>query len=159
VTESRKHIPFPVLPGMLWILLVSILTAGLHAVMWDGELPHDFSPGSAVRAQAEAEGVPVVLLADMQAMMTQGTHLALDARPLEQYSGAHIPTALSLPVHDFEMGMAELAGFLEPSMPLVTYCTGPDCDDALRLALRLREAGFADVSIFVGGMEEWEAQE
>lgn len=155
--ECSKALPFPVASGAVWILLVTLLTAGLHARLWDGELPSDFSPGSQVRSDAEAAGIPVIAREEMKARVEAGSHVILDARPRDQYASSHIPTAMSLPVSDYEMGMAELGGFLEPSMPLVLYCTGPDCDEALRLAIRLREDGFLDLTVFVGGMKEWEA--
>ncbi len=158
MTESPKRMPYPLLFGMVWIFLVSVVTSAVHAVLWPGDLPSDFSPGSVVRAQAASEGIAVLSLPDILEAVTHGSHVVLDARSRDEYAQDQLPGAMSLPISDFEAGMVEMAGFLEPSMPLVTYCTGPDCDDALQLALRLREAGFRNVSVYVGGLEEWRAK-
>ena len=45
---------------------------------------------------------------------------------------------------------------LTREQPLITYCSGLECDDSFMLALFLREQGFTNVVLFAGGFEAWE---
>jgi len=44
---------------------------------------------------------------------------------------------------------------LEPDEPLVVYCAGRTCDEALVLGRQLRDAGYTGVSVYVGGYDAW----
>jgi len=112
-----------------------------------------------VEVEARAAGIPVATTAEVERMLEEGSHLFLDARELEAYDENHVPTAFSLPIRDFESKFPEIAPLLEADTPLLVYCGGPTCDDGLRLALRLREAGYGGAVLYVGGMEAWEARD
>ena len=47
------------------------------------------------------------------------------------------------------------AGLLTPKTPILVYCGGADCADALELAVKLRELGFQDLTLYPGGYAEW----
>ena len=53
--------------------------------------------------------------------------------------------------------MTAHAARLRPDTPLLVYCGGADCTDALELALKLRELGFSDLTLYPGGYAEWVA--
>jgi rhodanese-related sulfurtransferase len=149
-----KESPSTFLAGLAVILLASLASAGLHAWRSDRSLA-DALAVSPVEAMAVEAAVPLVSLAEMQMAVEQGTHLVLDARALQEYDQGHIPGAFSLPHADFEVAMQNLAGMLGPADPLIVYCSSATCDDALLVAKRLREAGFAEVSLFLAGWEGW----
>jgi rhodanese-related sulfurtransferase len=141
--------------GMVWILMVSFLTAWMSYGSVRETLPVDFSPGSQVRDATEAEGFMTIDFVGAQNLVESGGVLVFDARPASDYHAGHVPTALSLPISDFEHAFIEHMPMLQMGMPLMVYCTGPECDEALQLAIRLREAGFEDPLVYLGGWEEW----
>jgi len=47
---------------------------------------------------------------------------------------------------------------LASDKPPVLYCTGPECDDSLLLAIHLRKLGRKDVSVFIGGIKLWQSE-
>jgi len=108
-----------------------------------------------VEEAAREAGVEVVDTDRMRAIVATGSHLILDARPLSDYDAGHLPGAMSLPRESFETAYPELAPVLTPADPLVVYCSGPLCDDALLVIERLREAGFSGASLYLDGWEGW----
>ncbi len=114
-------------------------------------------PAAALRAEIENEGFRWVARPELDKLLQAGQHLLLDARDLRDYAAGHLPGAQSLPLRDFEATFPELLPVIASGMPMLLYCSGPRCDDALHLARRLRETGFADATIYVGGWEDWSA--
>jgi len=147
--------------NLLGILLLSIfcgvLTKEVHSRL-GGAPAWRFSPADPLRLEAEKEGFPLISTAEARMLQASGTHLFLDARSLAEYSQSHIPGAMPLPISDFESTFPDLAPILLPDSPLVTYCSGAACDEALRLARRLRDAGQRNVSIYLTGMDGWNVE-
>jgi len=138
------------------VLVVAAVVCGavvnaLHprGIPWVGEWAHR------VEALAEREGIPVVELARVKELADGGGGMVLDARSVEDYAAGHVPGALSLPREAFYETLAELEPLLSREELVVTYCSGPECDDALAIARWLREQGFAQVALFVDGFEAW----
>jgi rhodanese-related sulfurtransferase len=55
--------------------------------------------------------------------LSDGNVVALDARPLEEYSGPHIADAVSIPLEQLEERLTELP----PDKDIVAYCRDPYC--------------------------------
>lgn len=141
--------------GVVWLLSVSALCAWSTGALRMDPVEVSAVSEDGVREEVEASGFRPVDTAEMRALVDTGSHLILDARPRGSFAEAHIPGAMSLPIGDFEGTLPEVAPMLMSGMPMVLYCTGPLCDDALRLARRLEEAGFPDAAVYVEGMEGW----
>ena len=140
---------FLVLAGMLAGVIANALRPA-NGIDW-------FYPWSTyLDARAAEEGVALASLAETLTAAQSGEALVLDARPLAEYDAGHIPGALSLPMRQVEQAFVAMQLFMSPDLPIITYCSGPACDDALRLALFLREQGYPQVRVFTGGMEEWQ---
>lgn len=114
--------------------------------------------GRRVEAQAVREGIPVVYLADMIGFLRDGSRLFVDARPADRFAAGHLPGAVSVPPDALDRGPDAPPVLPGLDRPPVIYCDGPECDDALRLALHLRAQGRSDVAVFIGGMELWQAE-
>jgi len=86
--------------------------------------------------------------------------LLLDARPAEFHALGHIPGALNLPRQGFSRAYPELREKIlaaaAADIPIIAYCSGPDCEDAERIARALVELGHAPPRVFAGGWELWE---
>lgn len=108
-----------------------------------------------VEARARREGFPVVTLVEAQEIVAARARIVLDARRLVDYYEGHLPGALPLPFEPTPEDIEAVRPFLTPEPPIMTYCSGQDCDDSLLLAKWLRDQGYTDVVIFAAGYEKW----
>lgn len=148
---------------ILWLQILILIGAGLLLaaavnLIHPARLPWVQDWAHHVEAQAVREGIPVVYLADMLEFMRADSRLFVDARPAAEYARAHLPGALSLPFDTLDDYPETMAEVLASARPPVVYCSGPECDEALLLALRLRAAGCGDAAVFTGGMELWQSE-
>ncbi|MDD4116805.1 MAG: rhodanese-like domain-containing protein [Kiritimatiellae bacterium] len=100
-------------------------------------------------------GIPVTFLQGARQRVGDAATAILDARSADEYAAGHLPRALSLPVAEADRRILDYAHRLTPDTPILVYCGGADCDDALELAKRLREFGFQDLTLYPGGLAEW----
>lgn len=158
----------------LWLILAALILSVAVNLLHPKRIPWVEDWANRVEAQAVAEKVPLVQLSDMLNFLRDGSRLFVDARPAEEYAKAHLPGAVSLPFHSIEVREAPLlrsndqrewqtlesaqVSRLSSDKPLVVYCTGPECDDSLLLAIELRKLGRNDVAVFIGGMELWQSE-
>jgi len=108
-----------------------------------------------IETQAFRAGIPVVFLSGAQERSVDSTVVILDARDPDLYEYGHIPRALNLPVAEVDQRIGKYASRLTPDTPILLYCGGADCGDALELAIKLREWGFTDLTLYPGGYAEW----
>ena len=79
----------------------------------------------------------------------------VDVREPDEHARQRIPGARNLPVDEADRRLGDFASWLTPDTPVLVYCGGADCADALDLALKLREYGFQDLTLYPGGYAEW----
>lgn len=148
-------------PGWLGQATRLVATAGLL-----GALAQTFSPARIpwredwsryVESKALAAGLTLANVADVQRMVREQTHLLLDARPVADYDRGHLPGAFSLPHADLDTYYPQILPLLDASQPLLVYCSGRECDESFLLSLYLREQGFTNIALFVGGYLAWQA--
>lgn len=84
--------------------------------------------------------------------------LFVDARSGEDYEEGHIKGAISLPINRFNEKMPEFIETYPVSQPIITYCSGRECDDSHYLAEKLMHMGYTDVKIFIDGYPGWEEE-
>ena len=128
---------------------VNVLRPAATRLPWVGDWKHH------VETKAFQAGIPVVFLAGAQDWVGDPAKTIFDARIPEQYEAGHLPGALNLPVGEIDQRLGTHAGWLMPETPLLVYCGGADCTDALELAIQLRELGFTDLTLYPGGYAEW----
>ncbi|GEM_PF-750246 len=139
------------------LLLGTLLGVVVNAWRPTGALPWRYPWDQHVAIQAREAGFAVWEWDRVQTAVQQGAGWLLDARPEEQYWEGALPGALSLSFADRTTAFAALQPMLIGEGPLITYCSGPDCDEALQLGYFLREQGYTNVVVFVGGVEAWTA--
>ena len=110
-----------------------------------------------VETKALQAGLPLAALADVQRMVREQSHLVLDARPVADYDRGHIPGALSLPQTELDTYYPQILPLLTPAQPVLVYCSGQECDESFLLSVYLREQGYTNVALFVGGYQAWTA--
>ncbi len=60
---------------------------------------------------------------ELATRVLSGAVTVLDVRPADEYAAGHIPGALSIPIDELELRLAELSADRE----IVAYCRGPYC--------------------------------
>ncbi|MDQ8209621.1 metalloregulator ArsR/SmtB family transcription factor [Coraliomargarita sp. SDUM461003] len=77
----------------------------------------------------------------------------LDLRPLDEFEAGHLPTARHLPYAKLSEQLSQLVG----DTPLLVYCRGPYCLQALKGTETLREKGLPAQRLTFGA-PEWFAE-
>ncbi len=93
-----------------------------------------------------------------KAIYDGGKAFFVDARSQADYARGHIQGAVSFPAGEFDRHMEKFRAAVPASQPIVTYCSGRECDDSHELARRLFDAGYVNVSVFIDGYPAWEAE-
>jgi len=92
--------------------------------------------------------------ADAMLAMKQSERLLLDVRTVEEYTKAHIPTSVNIPLSEIETNLTRLSDF--KSAPVVVYCrSGVRAGKAIAL---LEDNGFTNVMHLKGDMMGWETE-
>ncbi len=151
MTPTSSRIPF----GLAALLCVTLITGTLSQRLSPDPLPAVYTPGASLLAEAEAAGFTLLSPESARSLHQAGSHLFLDARSLDEYHQGHIPGAFPVPVNAFDLHFPDIAPILMPDSPLIAYCSNPACDQALRLAERLRDAGDTNVNLFPAGYDAW----
>lgn len=141
----------------LLVVLGSIIGIGVNAFRPVGSIPWTYAWSLRVESRARAEGIPVLPVEEVRQALASGTHLALDARSATEHATGTLPGALKLPRATFDEQFPQVVLFLSPEEPVITFCSSSDCDDALLLALLLREQGITNVFLFVDGIAAWKS--
>jgi len=108
------------------------------------------------RREVQFQGVRTLDLAQAYQIWQEKRALFMDARKAEEYQELHVQGAVNVPPETWpELPSSELMKMAK-TQELVIYCSQESCDDALKLAKKLRAAGFARVMAFTGGFRAWD---
>lgn len=92
--------------------------------------------------------------AELQARLAANPGLVLlEALPEKYFRDAHLPGARHFP-HD---QASALAGSVLPdrNAEIVVYCANAACQNSHIAARTLAQLGYADVSVYAGGKQDW----
>lgn len=92
--------------------------------------------------------------AELQARLAANPELTLlEALPEKYFNDAHLPGARHFP-HDQARA---LAGTVVPDRDaeIVVYCASASCQNSHVAARTLAQLGYADVSVYAGGKQDW----
>jgi len=70
------------------------------------------------------------------------------------YAHSHLPGAINLPASAVDPDIVARR-IPDKNTEIVVYCSGPDCDDSLVTAQRLKVLGYTNVRHYPGGKSEW----
>jgi rhodanese-related sulfurtransferase len=93
---------------------------------------------------------------DAKTLYDGGGILFLDARSVEAFTAGHIAGAVSMPIGEADGMIEAFSKKHPPGTPIVTYCSGRECDESHRLAELLTDFGYTKVRVFVDGFPAWE---
>ena len=138
------------------IFCLSLLLAGLsYCILPTSRQVFGRANGGSVELRALRAGVQIATIVELQKNLEEGRWLVFDARKSDEYQAGHLPNALSFPYASRDAAFQEWAPILEKGQKVIVYCSSKMCDDALNLALFLREFGFTEVILFIAGIEGW----
>lgn len=80
----------------------------------------------------------------------------VDARSYETFIDGHIKNAVSIPTGEFVKFIDDFKAKYPATTPLITYCSGRECNDSHELAQYLMVEGYINVKVFIDGYPEWE---
>ena len=63
---------------------------------------------------------------------------------------------MSLPYDAEAIDFENVIMLLTPEQPILTYCSGLECDESFELSLSLIEQGFTNIVLFAGGFNAWD---
>jgi len=108
------------------------------------------------RREVQFQGVKTLELAQAYQTWQEKKALFVDARKAEEYQELHVQGAVNVPPETWaELPSSELIK-MDRARELVVYCSQESCDDALKLAKKLKAAGFNRVLAFTGGFRAWD---
>jgi rhodanese-related sulfurtransferase/DNA-binding transcriptional ArsR family regulator len=81
-----------------------------------------------------------------------GEVIVLDVRPEDEFALGHLPGAISIPLRNLEMRLAEF----DPAQEIIAYCRGPYCVLSYEAVAVLRARGFKARRL-EDGLPEWRA--
>lgn len=89
----------------------------------------------------------------------QGDVLWLDARPRDQFEGAHVPGADLLNEQEFDNLLFDLLGKLQTNTkPVVIYCSSERCDASRKVREKLLQVvPIEECYMLKGGWKSWQA--
>ena len=98
--------------------------------------------------------LPAVDCAELQRLLEEGERLVLvDALPPMSYAHSHLPGAINLPPKSVDKSVAWRIP--DRDVPIVVYCSNPDCEDSVETGKALVALGYTNVRHYAGGKNEW----
>ena len=102
---------------------------------------------------AHADELSAMSHQELLVQAARGDVVVIDVRPQTEYSQAHLPYAISLPLAELRQRITELP----VDKPIVAYCRGPFCLWGKEAVELLRTQGYQATRL-QQGVSEWRAQ-
>jgi rhodanese-related sulfurtransferase len=138
------------------ILAASLALGGIRQAAFPGAIPWVQDWSNFIESKAMKSGIALVTLDEVKAIVQRQSHILLDARPLADYDAGHLPGALALPQTAIDEHLPNVLPLLAPEQPILTYCSGKQCDESFLLTVDLRKQGFTNIVLYPGGFTEWQ---
>ncbi len=85
-----------------------------------------------------------------------GKAVFVDARSYEAFIDGHIKDSVSIPTGQSIEFIDHFKRQYPYTTPVITYCSGRECNDSHELAQYLIGEGYENVKVFIDGYPEWE---
>lgn len=128
-----------------------VLALAANAVRTDG-IKVRRPPAEELVRQA---GIIPVNLDTLKILLHDNRFLVVDARPTNAYVRGRIPGAVGFPEEEFDARIKAFKDTVPLDRPLVTYCSGVECQASELLSKELQTAGYKYIHWFQGGWYEW----
>ena len=153
--------------ALILVIVASVLGAGVN-LFSSKRIPfigkyRSLSDGNGPIIPPDAEaGDPAFIAIDVAELEhSHSDAIFIDAREPAEFVCGTIPGSVNipfeqLPEENVEHYIDSILGGVEKKRPLITFCSGEECDVSLHLARNLQNMGYPNVAIFFGGSREWE---
>lgn len=111
------------------------------------------SPATVTSARSGSAPTPITL-AEAEKLYESKGAVFVDARHYFDFRRGHIPSAINIPLAEFDSHRATVAALPRDTV-IIVYCDGSECNSSIELAAKLYESGIGGVRIFFGGWQEW----
>lgn len=112
------------------------------------------TPGTAQQSKKTAQAL-FTTLDDAKLLFDKNAAIFLDGRPTIDYEAEHIQGAVSLFAENVDDLYEKVLGNVLKDRIIVTYCSDPECIEAMKLADALVANGFTKVVILLEGLPGW----
>ncbi len=141
------------------LLCISICVSSLYHTLTNEGFFAESGATASIKKAYETSFLPKISVADVRYLLKQDRDcLLIDARFASDYASGHIDGAINIPMNSSsEKRQSTLKG-IGKSKQIVVYCQSASCKFAEKVAIKLMDDGFSDISIFKGGWQEWVAK-
>jgi rhodanese-related sulfurtransferase len=85
----------------------------------------------------------------------------IDARSYDDFVCGTIPNSINIPFDylpdsNIDSFIDSSLNFISKDTPIIVFCSGDECELSLQLARYLQDFDYTDVTVFYGGVREWE---
>jgi len=136
------------------LIFNSLSSTGIPLIAEAKKLPPDSLV--LVESTGQASEPWIINILEVAQLFEEKAATFIDARKPEFFEYGHIPGAKNLNWTGDEIPDSLLTK-ISQNLPIVTYCSDPECENAIELAYYLFEKGFTDIRIFHEGFEVWSA--
>ena len=139
------------------ILLSSLVVTIIVNSMHPAELP-------LMLAEGQRPGIPkgawearlrYVSLGDVVDEITAGQAILIDLRDAEDFSKSHAPGSINLPYHEFDDFLPDFEEKVSTEQRLFIFGQGMLFGMSARIAKRLSDLGYNNITILKQGFEQW----
>ncbi|MHC4517567.1 MAG: rhodanese-like domain-containing protein, partial [Planctomycetota bacterium] len=142
--------------AMILGILVVLIAPLFHLLQGQGLLAN----GVVVRAVQKSHAGDFVQKVSLNSVerLVRDNVAFVDARFRRDFDAGHLQGAISVPVNATAEERRKALTGTTKNTKIVVYCQSAGCQFAKKVAVKLKDDGFSDVSIFKGGWREWSSR-
>ncbi len=142
--------------GMI-LVVAGGLTVVWHTVAEDGYVRNPIAIRTVVQ-QHRPSFLPKLTVPEMEKSLQDPNVVVIDARYPRDYESGHVPGAINVPVFTTQVERRKLLSDLPKGTRVIVYCQSEGCQFDETLGAALYAEGIENVSLFPGGIRQWEAK-
>ncbi len=157
ILNSRRKL-FGLSIGQGVVFAIATLLCGMiyHFANDEGLLANANATASIQQAHL-GNFIPKINEKKVQELLNSDT-VFIDARFARDFKAGHLEGAISVPVDANDMELQKTTANIQKEARIVLYCQSAGCKFAEKVAIRLMDDEFSNISIFKGGWQEWVAK-
>ena len=156
VNSRRKLWGLSIAQGAALGIVALLCGMVYHFANDEGFLAHANSTASTQQAH-QSDFIPKVSEKKVNNLLDTDT-VFIDARLARDFEKGHLEGAINVPVNTNDDDREKIMADIAKDAKIVVYCQSAGCKFAEKVAIKLKEDGFRNVSLFKGGWHEWVAK-
>jgi rhodanese-related sulfurtransferase/predicted double-glycine peptidase len=138
-------------------VLVAFLCAIVHHFVNEAGLLANADATAMIQQAHAGNFIPKIGEKKVHELLDSDT-VFIDARFARDYKVGHIEEAISVPVDANDVERRKATSDITNDSPIVVYCQSSRCKYAEIVAVKLKDEGYSNISIFRGGWVDWVAK-